>query len=312
MIHTLRTLIATQAALALPLLQLYAAMKGFSLRHVPSDPPKLSLRRNGTEILLRPSHFPYVLDMIDNYDYYFGAVLPSYYEQGVDTVDYSVTREHVLAGSRLRMQFTSLAEPDETTAIYLKCPRLTVNATVWDLGAYCGASTILFSRTVGPNGRVYGFEPDIENYAALNVNLVRHRCTNAQVFNVAVWSHATTLEFQAEGSMGSAAHNAGVHTRRSATCRVDALSLNELASFVGCATVDLVKMDIEGAELPALKAARSQFWDLRPQLIIEPHATRGKVNTGAILGILRDQDYATAVIPQAGLHLPLILATPTP
>jgi FkbM family methyltransferase len=310
MISTFRNTITRTPALALPLLRLYGLTKGVSLRGVQGDPPKIGLRRGDKEIWLRRSHYAYVADVILNFDYYFDAVMPSEAADATRVVDYSTPRDHTLNGSKLVMRFTALAEPDATTDIYLQCSRLKPAATVWDLGTYCGASTILFARTVGQEGMVYGFEPDEANFAALRVNLERHRCTNVLVFSKAVWSHATTLQFEAEGSMGSAAHGAGVHQRRSATRSVEAVPLDQVAAVVGRAAVDVVKMDIEGAELACLEAAGRGFWDLRPQMVIEPHMNNGKVNTPALEAILRRNDYATAVLPQAGLHLPLILATP--
>lgn len=294
----------------MPLLRLYGLMHGVSLRHVPGDPPKLGIRRVESEILLRVRHYAYVADVIRNFQYYFNAVMPTQHTGGVSVVDYSVTRDHVVAGSNLTLQFTALAEPDATTDMYLQCSRLRQGATVWDLGTYCGASTILFSRAVGPAGMVYGFEPDADNFSALTVNLHRYQCENVRVFEKAIWSHATTLEFEAEGSMGSAVHAAGVHQRRGATRRVDAIPLDDIACVVGHSSVDVVKMDIEGAELACLEAASDRFWGLRPQLVIEPHMTHGKVNTAALIAILGKKQYATVVLPQAGLHLPLILATP--
>ena len=310
MISNLRNAVAGNPALAIPLLRLYGLTRAVGLRHVPGEPPKLGLRRGNQEILLRASHYAYVADVIHNFDYYFNAVMPSHSVDGVSVVDYSTTHDHVLSGSNLVMRFTALAEPDATTDIYLQCSRLKPAATVWDLGTYCGASTILFARTVGPGGMVYGFEPDAANFAALNVNLDRHKCANVRVFNMAVWSRATTLQFEAEGSMGSAAHDAGVHQRRSATRRVEAVPLDQVATVVGQPNVDVVKMDIEGAEYTCLEAAGRPFWDLRPQMVIEPHMNNGKVNTAALTAILCRNDYSTTVLPQAGLHLPLILATP--
>ena len=261
-------------------------------------------------MVLRASHYAYVADVVHNYDYYFNAVLPSSSGDGVAVVDYSAPRDHVLTGSNLLMRFTALAEPDATTDIYLHCSRLKPEAIVWDLGTYCGASTVLFSRTVGPGDMVYGFEADAENFAALTHNLERHRCSNVRAFNKAVWSHATVLQFEAEGSMGSAAHDAGVHQRRAATRSVEAIPLDAVASVVGQSHVDVVKMDIEGAELACLEAAGPGFWDLRPEMVIEPHMHHGKLNAPTLTAILRRNGYITAVLPQAGLHLPLILATP--
>ena len=99
--------------------------------------------------------------------------------------------------------------------------------------------------------------------------------------------------------MGSAAPEAGVHDRRSAIQKVAAVSLDEIVAIAKRPTVDLVKMDIEGAELRCLESAGASFWELRPQIVLEPHQVNGNVNTEALLEIFEARKYATVEIGRA-------------
>lgn len=50
--------------------------------------------------------------------------------------------------------------------------------TLVDAGAYNGHVSILFSKLVGPTGRVISFEPDPSNRALCSANMVLNKCEN--------------------------------------------------------------------------------------------------------------------------------------
>jgi len=49
---------------------------------------------------------------------------------------------------------------------------------VFDIGAYVGDTALWFSKAVGPQGKVYAFEPEPSNFAKLKANLERNKVTN--------------------------------------------------------------------------------------------------------------------------------------
>jgi FkbM family methyltransferase len=77
--------------------------------------------------------------------------------------------------------------------------------TFVDAGANIGWFSVLGSRLVGQQGRVFAVEPDQLNLQILRANLERHGCSNVTVLPIAAWSERTKLDFARppeEGAVG--------------------------------------------------------------------------------------------------------------
>ncbi len=267
----------------------------------------ICLRRGRRVLKAAHRHYVYVADLIRFFDYYFDAVEPQIIEECF-VVDYSEPREHVLKGSGLAFSFSSLAESCETTDIYIQKANLRKSDVVFDLGAYCGATTQAFSEVVGVDGKVYAFEPDLQNYEALTRNIKRHEMGNVVVVRKGIWSSESTLEFLSEGNMGS-----GVKTfldRPGASNRVAVTSISQAVRDLKIQRLDFIKMDIEGAEVEALLGAKDALKRFAPRLVVEPHKVRGQMTTSEVCNLLHANRYRCEVIPQGQLDLPLIYAEP--
>jgi len=268
---------------------------------------KILVTRKSRMIKISIHHFAYLQDIIDSFDYYFNAVEPEVFGDQV-IVDYSVPRKHVLMPSGISFFFSSFAEPLETTDIYLQKGDLKDGDVILDLGSYCGSTVWGFSRAVGANGKVYGFEPDPVNYDVLCKNVEYHKLLNTVVINKGVWSTSGNLLFQGEGNMGSGMAN--VQDRAANLLNVQVVSLSDFCSEFSIDRIDYIKMDIEGAEVEVLKASADVLRKFKPRLIIEPHVVGTRLVTDDVCRILSEYGYGTEVIAQAGLPLPLIYAYP--
>lgn len=123
--------------------------------------------------------------------------------------------------------------------------------TVIDLGAHIGYYTLLLARRVGPVGRVLAFEPDPTNLAALaeNVNVNGYR--NIDIFPLAVSCISGPI------SLHKCVDNGGDHRlwgddQSRTQVAVQAATLDDLFGPAH-PRVSLIKMDIQGSELAALK-----------------------------------------------------------
>jgi FkbM family methyltransferase len=257
------------------------------------------------KILLAEQQAVYIYDLVNDFDYYFSAVHPSE-RSGWSVVDYSLPREHVLYGIEQPFFFTSLAEPMETTDIYLAKANLKEGDVVFDLGAYCGASVWAFSRAVGASGRVLAYEPDKQNFAALTRNIATHGLNNVCAENKGVWSSNGKLQFQGEGCMGSGILS--VLSRTSNLYEVAVETLRDACSIHQIDRIDFIKMDIEGAEIEVVESSLDLLARYKPCLIIEPHLIHGVLATDRVVSLLEGIGYVCEVIPQCGLPLPLIHA----
>lgn len=140
---------------------------------------------------------------------------------------------------------------------------------VIDAGANVGAYTLLFAQWVGPSGRVFAFEPAPETRASLE----RHLRLNGLVDRVEIVPAAIAAEngearFAVDGH-GGASHlfpvpeSAGVI--EVATTSIDAFCAKRRIQ------PNLVKIDVEGAELEALRGARTTVATAPVQLFVEFH-----------------------------------------
>src|SRR5258708_4590363 len=101
--------------------------------------------------------------------------------------------------------------------------------------------------------------PDPANYSLLLRNIERHQLTNVVPLQMAVSASSGTAKFASEAALGSALSS---HLPRATTGKVETV---KTISFADACTQwgvpAFVKMDIEGAEIETLSAARSLLMD---------------------------------------------------
>ncbi len=149
--------------------------------------------------------------------------------------------------------------------------------TVLDVGTNIGETLLNFARITGPGGFVYGFEPDEKNYKNVSRNIELNDFQNLHVFNLGVSDSMQTLKlFRVDP------HNRGMNRILSeaeaaqyddfTTIEVD--TIDNVIAENGIAKVDVVKIDIEGYEMHALRGAKELLTTHKPKLFIEVGYTR--------------------------------------
>ena len=132
--------------------------------------------------------------------------------------------------------------------------------TVIDGGAHIGYITLLAASCVGKSGAVHSFEPVMSTHAALAANVARNRATNVHLNRVALGPTAGTLELELpidpDGSGILAWGATAIRVGRGTVERVPMVTLDEYADGARLRSIDLLKLDLEGAELGALAGAR--------------------------------------------------------
>ena len=126
-------------------------------------------------------------------------------------------------------------------------------ATILDVGANVGCYTLLFARWVGDAGHVYAFEPAAASRAGLERHLALNRLSRrVTVRPEAISDQTGSAPFIDAGTHGD---NRLVPVATRETRSVPSLSLDEFCGASGISP-DVIKIDIEGAELSALRGAR--------------------------------------------------------
>ncbi len=132
--------------------------------------------------------------------------------------------------------------------------------TVIDLGGHIGTHTIALSKLVGPSGTVHTFEPQVKIFTELLVNTYLNGCDNVTPHHAAVGA--------SEGQTFMMRPNQTNEGMTKIGSRGEPVSMKTVDSF-NIKNVSLIKIDIEGYELEALKGALETVKRDRPVLIIE-------------------------------------------
>src|SRR5262245_590665 len=102
----------------------------------------------------------------------------------------------------LQLSLRKVYEPIETRLVM---DLVKPNQVVLDIGANIGYYTLIFSKLVGPGGRVYAFEPHPTNFSLLDRNVQTNGYKNATVVRKAVADATGSLKLY-ESELNSADH----------------------------------------------------------------------------------------------------------
>ncbi len=135
----------------------------------------------------------------------------------------------------------------------------------FDIGAMAGYFTLLAARLVGPQGRVYAFEPLPRNLAYLRRHVAMHGFDNVTMVEAAVSdsSGVATFEPGAHASAGRLAQRGSLQVRT--------IALDEEIAAGRLPVPHAIKIDVEGAELDVLQGAGRTLRIARPRLFLDIH-----------------------------------------
>ena len=184
-----------------------------------------------------------------------------------------------------RRRLKAFTEMSWDSARWIK-PLIHAGDRVADVGANIGYVTLLFSSWVGPEGRVFSFEPVADTFETLRDTVHTRRCANVEVFDVAASDHAGSAgmavpeyasggrnyyeSFIVEGRVDEV--SSGVQVK---TATLDSILLDRAPS------IQFLKVDVEGHEWKALQGAMGIIRRDHPALFVEIMSDPGTAGTDA-------------------------------
>ena len=130
------------------------------------------------------------------------------------------------------------------------------------LGGHIGTHTLLISKIVGAEGRVFVFEANPHTIKFLNRNVALSASHNTTVYPKAAYSKNTTLTFAAASSGNTGmSHISNGNDHR---IQVEAVAIDSVPEIK---QIDVLQMDIEGAESDAVYGAQKLI-DNSPNLVV--------------------------------------------
>jgi len=151
------------------------------------------------------------------------------------------------------------------------------NSTILDLGANEGYYAIAMAQK-RQNNRVIAIEPNPKAYELLKKNVDTNNLSMIQTLNVAAWKKSGTIKFYflpQVTSIGSLMLLNSSYLKevpnRVQSINVRAVTLQEIVTRFKLDKIDLLKIDIEGAELELLQSARATL-EITDKIVIEYHS----------------------------------------
>jgi FkbM family methyltransferase len=168
---------------------------------------------------------------------------------------------------------------------------------VIDVGAYVGLYSLLSAKLAGTDGLVVSIEPEFHSFALLTNNLKLNNLNrNTLARNLALSDINGRRDFYvpkiASGSTFHLDHLLSQTIRDYAKTSVETQTCDRLLETLKIRHVNIMKIDVEGAELSVLRGANDALRNCRvDRLVIEIHKTVNKPQT--VTGYLESRGYIT-------------------
>jgi FkbM family methyltransferase len=176
---------------------------------------------------------------------------------------------------------------------------------VVDVGAHIGVHAVTAARRLrdlGGGGRVVAFEPTEDSSAAIRVAATRNGLP-VEVVRAGLGEKSGTIELRADPRYGD--HDAGVRSQfgdGEIVATAPLTTLDAWAAETGLDRLDIVKIDIEGAEILALRGMRDVLTRLKPRLLAievkDVVIERGPGDEASLHALLAECGYAAAGSPE--------------
>ncbi len=134
-----------------------------------------------------------------------------------------------------------------------------------DCGSNIGLSVIYFKK-IYPKCKIIAFEPDPDLYKTLVSNIASYKLNDIKAVEAACWTEDGFLSFQKEG-----AHSGSLTNFWDASKTIQ-VRTEKLERYVN-QPIDLLKMDIEGAEYEVLMSIKPYLKNIR-NIVFEYHSSR--------------------------------------
>jgi len=152
------------------------------------------------------------------------------------------------------------------------------NGIIFDIGANIGLLTTVFAKRYVPNGKVYAYEPDLQNVSQLKVNIDINHFNHVYILPIALQSdpkcQQATLHIRRTID-GDGKENRGLSSLLELPVYevekqlVLSSTLDKEVKRMGVNRIDFIKIDVEGAEYEVLAGGEKSITEFHPVIQYE-------------------------------------------
>ncbi|MDD5341274.1 MAG: FkbM family methyltransferase [Patescibacteria group bacterium] len=129
----------------------------------------------------------------------------------------------------------------------------------------------LYARALNPEVKIIAIEPDEENLAALENNFSQNNIKDVDVVSSALAGTHSVRDFFVSKDFHDHSLNKNLVKKIARKVKVQGLTLGDICDKYNVNQIDLLKMDIEGAEFEVLNSLKQADWDKINSVILEYH-----------------------------------------
>ena len=180
---------------------------------------------------------------------------------------------------------------------------LPYEGTFIDIGANIGVHSLTAAQLVGERGKVISFEPFSINYDRLIRNISLNNCNNIQTEKKALSSKTGVLEISYDSNSSNLGSVSIFSESNAGTESIKSIKLDDYLSKQNLTGIEIIKIDIEGAEYEALKGMTETLSTFSPLILIEIDENilnRTQHNNEAVINLLKQFGYTQYYINQDG------------
>jgi FkbM family methyltransferase len=162
---------------------------------------------------------------------------------------------------------------------------------------------MLAAKKGGGSGKVISLEPIPQMFQQLSEGVRLNGYTNVLVYNVAAWEQNRQLKMFCSEPQNLGSYGVDINEEKKSGISVQAVRIDDLVVQIGLQAIDLIKIDVEGAELPVLKGAIETLRRHRPILVLEidPNLmSRYDYKVGDIWTYLKALSYECYAVGESG------------
>lgn len=174
-------------------------------------------------------------------------------------------------------------------------------STILDCGANIGLFSI-YCLSLFPEASVHAVEPSLETYKVLEANRSANSSCDWHVYRFALWNHDGEVQFENRPFSTSSRIAEDVPGNET----VPSITLGTLFAAIGAPVIDILKLDVEGAEEKVLTGNEEVLGRIQ-NLIVEIHPYA--CDQQRVLSALRNTFDRLYLIPGRRSSKPLVLAS---
>lgn len=195
-------------------------------------------------------------------------------------------------------------ESEESAYLLQACRSSSV---AFDIGANAGWYTVQFASAMPSSGTVHAFEPVPKSFARLQQNIALNGFSDrvrANAFGLSDKKQTVTMYVPNFSGTGAASLKDLHPEEGSISVNATFETLDAYAKRTGISRIDLIKMDVEGAELMVLKGGIKTVELTRPIIFMEllrKWSAAFDYHPNDVIEILRERDYRCFMIADGKL-----------